>query len=275
MMVMSATPIPRTLALILYGDLDLSILDEAPQGRIPIKTYCVPPTKRIDMYRFIREQALAGKQAYVICPLVEDSESVEGRSVEEVFDELRRNITDVRVDFVHGRMPGMQKDTLIQRFERGETSVLVATTVVEVGMDVPNAAVMVIESPERFGLAQLHQLRGRIGRGKHESHCFVMLPEADQGVRNRLEYFKNHLDGFELAEEDLRLRGPGQFLGTRQTGLPDMKAAEFSANLEWVQKTKNVLDRLMEGVYGEEARAAVCVAALKRYRSVLMEITFN
>ncbi|MDP2892511.1 MAG: ATP-dependent DNA helicase RecG [Bacillota bacterium] len=274
-MVMSATPIPRTLALILYGDLELSLLDEMPPGRQSIKTYCVPQDKRADMYGFIRKHALSGGQAYVVCPLVEESEALEARSVEQVYDDVAKAMPDVPAGCLHGKMPGKKKDELLQRFEKGEIRVLVSTSVVEVGVDIRNATLMAIESPERFGLAQLHQLRGRVGRGETQSYCFVMLPEGEHAAKGRLEYFAKHLDGFELAEEDLRLRGPGQFLGTRQTGLPDMKAVEFAGNVENVQKTREVLQKLLKGGYGERAGKAVMEAAMSRYGKAFDEIAMN
>ena len=214
-LVMSATPIPRTLALILYGDLDLSVVDELPPGRTPVVTRIVPEEKRASMYGFLRAQVAAGKQAYVICPLVEDSEAMEDiSSAKSTFDQLSENeLKGLRLGLTWGDQPAEEKEDTLRRFSAGELDVLVSTTVVEVGVNVPNATVMVIENAERYGLSQLHQLRGRVGRGTDASWCFL-LAEANE----RLRILTQTSDGFEIAQKDLELRGPGDLLGTRQSG---------------------------------------------------------
>ncbi len=214
-LVMSATPIPRTLSLILYGDLDISVIDEMPPGRLPVQTRVVPEDKREGLYRFLREQVARGHQVYLVCPLVEESEAVEATSAETVYQQLRRGpLAGLRLGLAHGRMKSGELSAVLENFSRGDIDVLVATTVVEVGVNVPNATVMVIESAHRFGLAQLHQLRGRVGRGADQAWCFLM---AQPNERLRLLCQTN--DGFLIAQKDMELRGAGEILGTRQSGL--------------------------------------------------------
>lgn len=214
-LVMSATPIPRTLALILYGDLDISVVDQIPPGRTPVKTRLVPEEKRAGLYDFLRAQVQAGRQAYVVCPLVEESERLEDvRSAKETYYSLRNHeLKGLRVALTWGDQPAAEKAEVLRAFAAGETDVLVSTTVIEVGVNVPNASVMVIENAERYGLSQLHQLRGRVGRGSAESWCFLL------GADNqRLRTMTQTNDGFEIARKDLALRGPGDLMGTRQSG---------------------------------------------------------
>ncbi|MFZ5975947.1 MAG: ATP-dependent DNA helicase RecG [Bacillota bacterium] len=218
-LVMSATPIPRTLALILYADMDISVIDELPPDRKKTKTHLVLPDRRADMYAFIKKQALLGGQAYVICPLVEESEEIDALSAAQVFEELKNGpLKDVKVGLIHGRMPARKKEEMMEAFKDGSIQALVSTTVVEVGVDVPNATVMAVENAERFGLAQLHQLRGRVGRGGRESYCFLLPGSGTADVLARLNVLVESSDGFEVARRDLMLRGPGEFFGTRQHG---------------------------------------------------------
>jgi ATP-dependent DNA helicase RecG len=228
-LVMTATPIPRTLALTTYGDLDVSIMREMPPGRFPIKTVAKPESRREEIYGFIRKQVEEGRQAYVIYPLVEESEKVDLRAATEMSDHLAHDIfPDLRVALLHGRMKQEAKDRVMHAFARGEFHVLVSTTVVEVGVDVANAAVMLVEHAERFGLSQLHQLRGRVGRGPHQSFCILLYqyPLTDDG-RERLKALTDTTDGFLIAEKDLELRGPGDFFGTRQSGLPTLRVGDI------------------------------------------------
>lgn len=226
LLVMSATPIPRSLALTLFGDLDLSIIDEMPPGRTPIKTKWFSPRERERVYGFIRHEAHAGRQAFIVYPLVEESEKLDAGAAVEAHARLQQEVfPDLRVALLHGRMSGQEKDDVMSAFAAGDYQVLVSTTVIEVGIDVPNASVILIEDAERFGLAQLHQLRGRVGRGAHKSYC-ALISKAEGGeAAERLRALETMVSGFDLAEKDLELRGPGDFLGTRQSGLPDLRVA--------------------------------------------------
>ena len=232
-LVMSATPIPRTLALIIHGDLDISIIDEYPKGRQSIDTYCVDSSYHKRIYNFIKKHIAEGRQAYIVCPLVEENEELDIKSANEYFDELSKGeFKGYSLGLLHGKMSGKEKDAVMRRFKYGEIQLLIATTVIEVGIDVPNAVLMVIENADRFGLSQLHQLRGRIGRGRHKSSCILISDSKSEETAKRLNVIKTSNDGFKIADEDLKLRGPGDFLGNRQHGLPDLKIADFASDMD-------------------------------------------
>ena len=246
---MTATPIPRTLALTLYGDLDLSTLDEMPPGRTPIVTRRVGDERADEVWQFVRKQVAAGHQAYVVYPVIEENEENELKAAMKMYGELSKKIfPDLRVAVLHGRMDPETKEMTMKLFQKGEISILVATTVIEVGVDVPNAAVMVIEHAERFGLAQLHQLRGRIGRGAAKSYCVLMTggKVSEEGER-RLDAMVRTNDGFEIAELDLELRGPGEFFGTRQAGLPSFQVASLIRDRDLLELAKKEAAAVLSG----------------------------
>lgn len=245
-LVMTATPIPRTLALILYGDLDISIIDEMPPGRKPVKTYVVDNRMRERINNFIRKNVNNGRQVYIICPLVEDSDVIDAKSTITLAENIaKKDFNNLRVDVLHGKMKMEQKEDVMRRFVEDNLDVLVSTTVVEVGVDVPNANVIVIENAERFGLSQLHQLRGRVGRGEHQSYCILYNESDSETARQRMKVMRETCDGFIISEKDLELRGPGDFFGTRQHGMPDLKIANLFKDVEILKlaqiEAKNIL----------------------------------
>ncbi|MEW4413630.1 ATP-dependent DNA helicase RecG [Clostridium sp. AN503] len=271
-LVMSATPIPRTLAIILYGDLDISIIDEMPANRLPIKNCVVDTGYRDKAYQFIAREVAAGRQAYVICPMVEESEMIEAENVLDYTKLLRQKLPDpITVEYLHGKMKGKEKNRIMERFAAGEIQVLVSTTVVEVGVNVPNATVMMIENAERFGLAQLHQLRGRVGRGKHQSYCIMVNCSDQDGTQERLDILNRSNDGFYIASEDLKLRGPGDIFGLRQSGDMEFKLADIftDANiLKTVSEEVNGLlddNPLLEGEEFTELRKRLEIYLKKSY----------
>ncbi|MCM8749044.1 ATP-dependent DNA helicase RecG [Thermomicrobiaceae bacterium CFH 74404] len=245
-LVMTATPIPRSLALVLHGDLDVSIIDEMPPGRQTVQTYAVKSDMRQRVYQFIRKQVTEGYQAFIIYPLVEESEAIDARAATVEFERLQREVfPDLRLGLLHGRMRPAEKDAVMTAFRDRELDILVSTAVVEVGIDVPNATVMLIEGADRFGLAQLHQFRGRVGRGAAQSYCILISDSEGQEARDRLEALVHTFDGFRLAEIDLQMRGPGEFLGTRQSGMPDLRFASL-ADVVTLQQARREAERIIE-----------------------------
>lgn len=244
-MVMSATPIPRTLAIILYGDLDISVIDELPANRLPIKNCVVDTGYRKRAYHFISQEVEKGRQAYVICPMVEESEMIEAENVLDYTKVLRENLPGIRIEYLHGKMKAKEKNKIMEEFAAGEIQVLVSTTVIEVGVNVPNATVMMIENAERFGLAQLHQLRGRVGRGKEQSYCIMVDASGDKSQNARLEVLNKSNDGFFIASEDLKLRGPGDIFGLRQSGDLEFKLADIYTDAVTLKKVSEDVNRLL------------------------------
>lgn len=246
-LVMSATPIPRTLAIILYGDLDISVIDQMPANRLPIKNCVVNTGYRERAYQFIAREVAAGRQAYVICPMVEASEMIEAENVLDYTKLLRQKLPEtITVEYLHGKMKGKEKNQIMERFAAGEIQVLVSTTVVEVGVNVPNATVIMIENAERFGLAQLHQLRGRVGRGSHQSYCIMVNCSDQEGTQERLDILNRSNDGFYIASEDLKLRGPGDFFGIRQSGDMEFKLADIYTDAGLLKTVSEEVNRILD-----------------------------
>ncbi len=242
-LVMTATPIPRTLAMAAYADLDTSVIDELPPGRQPVITIAVPETRRDEIVARVRTACEAGQQAYWVCPLIEESDVLDFEAAEVSYEMLTRELSEIRVGLVHGRMRPAEKERGMQAFKDGVIQLLVATTVIEVGVDVPDASLMIIENAERMGLSQLHQLRGRVGRGAQQSHCVLMYkPPLGQLARNRLAVLRDTNDGFVVAQRDLELRGPGELLGTRQTGLPDYRIANLVRDAHLMPQVQTAAD---------------------------------
>lgn len=245
-LVMSATPIPRTLAIILYGDLDISVIDELPANRLPIKNCVVDKSYRPRAYRFIENEVKNGRQAYVICPMVEESEMIDAENVLDYTKILRQNLPGIRVEYLHGKMKGKEKNKIMEEFAAGKIQVLVSTTVIEVGVNVPNATVMMIENAERFGLAQLHQLRGRVGRGDKQSYCIMVNASGNKEKNRRLDVLNKSNDGFYIASEDLKLRGPGDIFGIRQSGDLEFQLADIYTDAVTLKKVSEDVNRLLE-----------------------------
>jgi ATP-dependent DNA helicase RecG len=245
-LVMTATPIPRTLAMTAYADLDVSVLDELPPGRTPVHTAAVPDTRRDEVMARLGHACRSGRQAYWVCTLIEESEKLEAQAAEAAHLQLTEALPDLRIGLVHGRMKPREKDEVMQDFKAGRLDILVATTVIEVGVDVPNASLMIIDNAERLGLAQLHQLRGRVGRGSVESSCVLLFsPPLSQVAKERLAVMRETNDGFRIAEKDLELRGPGEFLGTQQTGLARLRFADLARDAELIPRVREVADRIL------------------------------
>jgi ATP-dependent DNA helicase RecG len=267
---MTATPIPRTLAMTVYGDLDVSVIDELPPGRKPVTTIHHYENRRQELYGGLRQQIEQGRQAYVVYPLIKESEKMDLQNLEEGYREFQQAFPDLQISMVHGRMKAAEKDREMERFARGETQILMATTVIEVGVNVPNATVMAIMNAERFGLAQLHQLRGRVGRGAEQSYCILVTGFKLSGdTRRRIQIMCETNDGFEIAEEDMRLRGPGDLEGTQQSGIPfDLHIANLARDGQVVQLARDVAKRVLdsdpEGDRPEHASMWIALAELNK-----------
>ncbi|HAL63044.1 MAG TPA: DNA helicase RecG [Clostridiales bacterium] len=245
-LIMTATPIPRTLSLILYGDLDISVLDEMPPGRKPVLTYAVGENMRERVYAFVRKNVENGMQAYVVCPLIEESETQDLKNAKSIFDGLIKKFPDLKIGLMHGKMKASEKDAVMQDFLDAKTSILVSTTVIEVGVNVPNSNIMIIENAERFGLATLHQLRGRVGRGNEQAYCIMIAETSSELIKKRMKTMCQSNDGFYISEQDLKLRGPGDFFGTRQHGLPEMKIANLVTDAEILKLADSAVSDILE-----------------------------
>jgi ATP-dependent DNA helicase RecG len=247
-LMMSATPIPRTLAMSYFADLDVTVLDELPPGRTPIKTRLIADNRRDDVVGFVRKHVEEGRQVYWVCPLIEESEALQLQTAQETYDFLFGQFSGLTVGLVHGRLKADEKQTVMAAFAAGDIDVLVATTVIEVGVDVPNASLMVIEHAERFGLSQLHQLRGRVGRGKYESSCILIYAgPLGEIARQRLKIIFENTDGFEIARQDLQIRGPGEFVGARQSGVPLLRYADLEMDADLVEMAREVAEEMLTG----------------------------
>jgi ATP-dependent DNA helicase RecG len=246
---MTATPIPRTLALTLYGDLDVSVLDELPPGRRPVLTVARGESKRAQIYEFVRDEIAKGRQAYIVYPLVEESEALDLKAATDMARHLQADVfPTLTVGLLHGRLGFEEKDAIMRRFKAGEIHILVSTTVIEVGIDVPNASVMLVEHAERFGLSQLHQLRGRVGRGPWKSYCVLVTgSRPTDEARRRLDAMVETNDGFRIAEVDLELRGPGEFFGTRQSGLPEFRVADLLRDAPLLEEARREAEAILAG----------------------------
>ena len=246
-LVMSATPIPRTLALILYGDLDISIIDELPPNRQKIDTFAVDSSKEERVNNFIKQQIEEGRQCYIVCPLVEESEEINAKSVLEIAEKYKNDtFKDYRVEYIHGKLKKKEKDEIMEKFKNGKIDILISTTVIEVGVDVPNSTIMVIENAERFGLATLHQLRGRVGRGQYKSYCILKYNGRGENTRERMKIMVETNDGFKISEKDLELRGSGEFFGTKQHGLPEFKIANLFQDIDMLKNVQSLAIKIIQ-----------------------------
>lgn len=277
MLVMTATPIPRTLSLIVYGDLDVSIIDEMPPGRKKVDTFFIDSAKKERLMNFVKKELDAGRQAYFVCPLVEESEKLELNSAVEYSEEIKEKFfKNYRVGLLHGKMKADEKNEVMESFREKETQILVSTTVIEVGVNIPNATIMVIEDADRFGMAQLHQLRGRVGRGGHQSYCILISNTKSEAARERLKYMTKTENGFEVAEKDLEFRGSGEILGQRQHGLPGFKLADIFRDVELLKLSKNAVEYIYENDKLSDNEYKRMKAILdNRFQKILDEITLN
>ena len=274
-LVMSATPIPRTMALTLYGDLDISIIDELPPGRKPVKTYHVPSSMRERVYAFIRRQVELGYQAYLVCPLVEESQDIDAESAIKMFNTLRtESLSNLRLGLIHGRMKADEKEEVMKTFQDGDIDVLISTTVIEVGVNVANANLVVIENADRFGLAALHQLRGRVGRSKDQGYCILIADISTENARERMNIMVKTNDGFEISQKDLELRGPGEFLGVKQHGLPQLKIADLIRDVDILNETKDAVEKIM-ALEDSEYKSTILQRAYNKFNRSMREVVLN
>lgn len=246
-LVMTATPIPRTLALILYGDLDISIIDELPPNRKKVDTFAVTKGMEERVNNFIKKQIDEGRQAYIVCPLVEENEEINAKSVMELAQNYKTEVfKSYRVEYIHGKLRPKEKDDIMERFKNGDIDILISTTVIEVGVNVPNASIMIIENAERFGLAQLHQLRGRVGRGEYQSYCILKYQGKSEVIRERMQVMTKTNDGFIISEKDLELRGSGEFFGTKQHGIPEFKIANLFEDMPMLKEVQVLVEKILK-----------------------------
>lgn len=276
-LVMTATPIPRTLTMIVYGDLDISIIDELPPNRIPVKTYIVDESKRSRINKFIKGKIDEGRQVFYVCPLILESESLDFKSAEEVYENLKEEIfKEYKIGLIHGKMKPIEKEEIMNSFKIGDYNILVATTVIEVGIDIPNAVLMIIENANRFGLSQLHQLRGRVGRGSDESYCILFASDIKGKAGRRLNIIKNTNDGFKISQEDLKIRGPGQYLGTMQHGIPELKAASIFNNIDVIKKAKDLATDIIQNELLNKKEYIILKKSVDEYlKRIQEEISLN
>jgi ATP-dependent DNA helicase RecG len=267
LLVMSATPIPRSLALSIYGDLDVSIIDELPPGRTPIKTKWIESDIDLDKaYGFIRKQLIKGRQGYIVAPLIEESEKLAVKSATELFDEMTEKFSEFKIGLLHGKMKNSEKEEIMTKFKNNKIQLLVSTTVIEVGVNVPNATIMMITNANRFGLAGLHQLRGRVGRGEHKSYCFLVAKTDNDISKSRLKVMESTTDGFLIAEEDLRLRKPGEIFGTRQSGISDLKFVDIVHDVKTIKLVRDISIEYLKRNNGEVKGEALRLDIVEKFK---------
>ncbi len=272
MLVMTATPIPRTLAFILHGDLDISVIDQMPSGRKPIKTFASKKQEANKVYDFAKQEIALGRQIYIVCPLIEESEKLDIQAANELFETLSESVfKGYKLALLHGKMKAQEKQEIMDEFSNGRIDVLISTTVIEVGVNVPNSSVMIIQDAQRFGLSQLHQLRGRVGRGEYQSYCVLLYEGKNKYIEQRMKIMQNSNDGFEISQKDLELRGPGEYFGTRQHGLDNFKLADISKHISILNLAKDFVDEVMseDPELKNEENKAIKIELDKRFNKLM------